>query len=311
MKTNSRIASLLFLLVGVLAWASLSSAENAPPVQEQKAIVFAVSPNTPPSSGDMLPIVMIENGDYKNPISGGSDESDIKRFADSLYRKGQTYRLIFGGVEAGSVSVTKFTGGECSRTSGDIAIKSTQRVNRNVMALATDSKTLGSKASAPRRAPSNAERTQGLELARAAYREKGVAAALLANLQTINLTATDLDHDGHAELIGSFVASKRTRPQARYALFLVAEPNGTTYKRVFSSFEKLTGKDIMAGADMNAINEGVYVESLIDHLNLDGNGWDELFTLKRGFEGDTYQIYKRQNGQWKSIYEFGNYRCAF
>ena len=259
----------------------------------------------------MLPILLIERGEFKSPVAGDSDESEIKSFAASRYKKGQRYRLIFGGRETGSVSVKKFTGGECSRTSGDVTIKSQQRLNAKVMALATDSKTLGSNATTGRRAPTSSERAQAMELARAAYREKAVPAALLANLQTINLTATDLNHDGNAELVGSFVASKRTKPQARYALFLVVDLNGASYKRSLALVDKLTDKDIMAGADMNAINQGVYVETLIDHVNLDGEGWDELFTLKRGLEGDGYQIYKRQNGQWKSVYEFNNYRCAF
>lgn len=311
MKTKVGFASSLLLLLAVLVWMSSDSAGNAAAPQARNAVIFAVSPGTPASSGQMLPILMIENGEYKNPIAGDSDEADIKRFADSRYRKGQAYRLIFGGSAVGSVGVTKFSGGECSRTSADVNIKTDQRLNKDVMALATDSKTLGIEGSRSRRAPTATERTQALDLARAAYREKGVPAALLTNLQTINLTASDLDHDGHAELIGSFVASKRTSRQARYPLFLLAEPNGANYRRALLVFDKMTGKDIMSGATLNAVNEGVHVETLIDHLNLDGQGWDELFTTSRGFEGDAYRIYKRQNGQWASVYEFNNYRCAF
>ena len=310
MKTKITVGLLLF--AGVLVCGTASRSESVPPQQGQTAVVFAVSANRPPSTGDMLPILLIERGEFKNPVAGDSDESEIKRFAGNHYRRGQNYRLIFGGVEAGSVSVSKFVGGECGRTNGNVSIKSRQPLNVNVMALATDSKTVvGAASASSRRRPTESERTQAMELARAAYREKGVPAALLAKLQTINLTATDLNHDGRAELVGSFVASKRTRPQLRYVLFLVAESDGANYKRSHLTFDKLTDKDIMDGADMNAINDGVYVETLIDHLNLDSNGWDELFTLKRGFEGDSYQAYKRQNGRWTSVYEFNNYRCAF
>jgi hypothetical protein len=68
---------------------------------------------------------------------------------------------------------------------------------------------------------------------------------------------------------------------------------------------------MMSGASINVINEGVYVEMLVDHLDLDGDRVSELVTTTTGLEGVTYYIYKRQNGEWRSTYEFGNYRCAF
>ncbi len=67
----------------------------------------------------------------------------------------------------------------------------------------------------------------------------------------------------------------------------------------------------MSGASINVVNEGTYVERLVEHLDLDGDGTSELVTTAQGLEGVTYYIYKRQSGAWNKTYEFGNYRCAF
>jgi hypothetical protein len=128
---------------------------------------------------------------------------------------------------------------------------------------------------------------------------------------TINLTAIDLDNDGKSELIGSFVAKKQKGGAARYPLFLFAEPQGNSYRTTVLQFERFTAKDIMSGADLTAIENGVYLERLVDALDLDGDGASEVITVRDGLEGDGYQIYKKQGAKWNQVYEFSNYRCGF
>jgi hypothetical protein len=281
---------------------------------QQKAVVFAVFGSAAEGmSATMEPILILEGGQYKEPISGSSDADEIKRFGNEYYRKGQKYRLLFGGAEAGTATVKKSNpDSECFRSGADITTQTDVKLNKNVMALATDSKSLGmAAAERSRRTPSQGERAAALELARAAFKQNGVAAALLPTMQVVNLTAIDLDRDGKAELAGSFVVSKRTRKQERYVLFLLAVPQGASYKAAVSNFEKHGEADIMSGADINVINDGIYVERLVEHLDLDGDSVSELVTTSTGLEGVTYYIYKRQNGAWSKAYEFGNYRCAF
>jgi hypothetical protein len=281
---------------------------------QQKAVIFAVyGAGSAGASARMEPILIIEGGKFKEPVSGGSEAAEITRFTGEYYRKGQKYRVLFGGAEAGGATVQKSTRDEeCFRTGAEITLRTDARLNRNVMALATDSGSLGlAAAERSRRTPSPNERSQALELARSAFRQKGVAASLLPSIEVINLTAIDLDRDGTAELAGSFVVSKRTRKQERYVLFLLALPQGAGYKATVSNFEKYGEDAIMSGASISAINEGLYVERLVDHLDLDGDRTSELMTISTGLEGVTYYIYKRQNGAWSRAYEFGNYRCAF
>ena len=314
-RTGTLLITLFILLVLVcpLAGGAKESSEKSP-ASQSSAVIFAVfGAAVEGASARMEPILILEGGKYKEPVSGGSDINDITRFFDSHYRKGQKYRILFGGAEAGTATVKKSVKDEeCFRTGADITVQSDARLNRNVMALATDSTSLGLAATErSRRSPTQSERAQALELARTTYRQKGVPASLLANLQVLNLTAIDLDRDGKMELAGSFVASKRTRKQERYALFLLALPQGATYRAAFTNYSKHTEEDIMSGASINAVNQGIYVERFVDHLDLDGDRVGELITITTGLEGVGYNIYKRQNGGWKSAYEFGNYRCAF
>lgn len=274
------------------------------------AVLFVVSAGQLPNAF-VVPFVIIEQGKFKEPVAGDADAGDISNFASAYYSKGRKYRVLFGGGEAGSLTVKKSNKDEeCARTSADVTLQSQAKLNSNVMALATNDASLGG-AKGTRRSPTASERAALMPLVKAAYKQKGVPAALLANLTTVSLTALDLDNDGKAELIGSFVVKKQTKGAARYALFLIAEPQGSSYRTTVLQYEQFTGKDIMSGADITIIENGVYLERLVDGLDLDSDGAAEVITVTDGLEGDSYHIYKKQGGTWRKFYEFANYRCAF
>ncbi|HWS99015.1 MAG TPA: hypothetical protein VN256_02005 [Pyrinomonadaceae bacterium] len=310
---RSRRPYVASILAAALLLASLSvgsTAERKAGQQSGPAALFVVY-GTQPANAYMVPFVIVEGGQFKQPIAGDSDADEITRFTDAYYSRGKKYRVLFGGGEAGSLTVKKSNKDEeCTRTSADVALQSTAKLNRNVMALATDSASFGG-ARSTRRSPTAAERAALMPLVRAAFKEKGTPAALLPSLATVNLTALDLDGDGKAELVGSFVARKTGRGAARYPLFLFAEPQGNSYRTTVLQYERFTSKDIMSGADLTAIENGVYIERLVDALDLDGDGALEVVTQRDGLEGDGYYIYKKQGGTWKQVYEFANYRCGF
>lgn len=297
-----------------LALASLfaGSATATQPLQENsKATVLFTVYSTLPPSAYMVPFVIIENGQFKQPIAGDSDEAEMNSFASAYYSKGHKYRVLFGGAEAGSLTVKEANKDkECSRSSADVTLRSTAKLNQNVMALATNSETLG-KGKSTRRSPTPAERAALMPLVRAVYKQKGVPAALLPSLTTINLTALDLDNDGKSELVGSFVVKKQKGGAARYPLFLFAEPEGNSYRTTVLQYDRFTKDDIMSGAELTVVENGVYIEKLVDALDLDGDGVSEVVTERDGLEGDGYTIFKKQDGKWNKAYEFSNYRCAF
>lgn len=306
---------LVSILTAALLLSSLLIGRAAATKSHQEAdgkatILFVVYAPLPENSF-MVPFVIIEQGQFKQPIAGDSDEAELSRFAGAYYSKGHKYRVLFGGGEAGSLTVKESNKDkECSRSGADVMLRTQAKLNRNVMALATNSASLGGSKST-RRSPTAAERAALMPLVRAAYKQKGVPSALLGGLMTINLTALDLDNDGKSELIGSFVVKKQKGDAARYALFLFAEPQGNTYRTTVLQYDRFTDKDLMSGADLTAIENGVYLERLVDALDLDGDGASEVVTVRDGLEGDGYFIYKKQDGKWNKAYEFSNYRCAF
>jgi hypothetical protein len=305
------IIALLTTSLALLSLFAGSVSAKRPLQENSKATVLFTVYSMMPQNSFMVPFVIIENGQFKQPIAGDSDEAEMTKFAGAYYSKGHKYRVLFGGAEAGSLTVKEANKDkECSRSSADVVLRSPAKLNRNVMALATNSATLGA-AKSTRRSPTPAERAALMPLVKAAYTQKGVPAALLPGLMTVNLTALDLDNDGKSELIGSFVVKKQKGGAARYALFLFAEPKGTSYQTTILQYERYTDDDLMSGATIDAIENGVYLERLVDALDLDGDGAAEVVTERDGFEGDSYFIYKKQGGKWNQIYEFSNYRCAF
>jgi hypothetical protein len=305
----------LLLLILFLSLTSSPLYDSTRAVAQQDGrkgnVLFAIFGNDA-TSGTMEPFLIIEGGKFLNPVAGDSDGDEIKRFSNSYYSKGRKYRLLFGGSEAGTATVKKSSVDfECFRTGAEVSLSTTAKLNINVMAIATDSETLGSSKSS-RRAPTAAERAASVSLAKDNFKQKGVPAVLVAGIQTVNLTALDLDADGKAELVGSFLVKKTRGGQERFVLFLLAEPEGQSYRAGVVKYASYKPKDIMSGGDIDGIGSGgLYTERLLDQLDLNGDGKAEVITITVGFEGVGYDIYEKQGGQWKSIYEFGNYRCAF
>ena len=68
-------------------------------------VVFAV--NKYPDGATVDPIVIINNGQYIDPLP--DDEAFTREVGEKYLRPGQKHRVIFGGAEAGTVTVGKST----------------------------------------------------------------------------------------------------------------------------------------------------------------------------------------------------------
>ncbi|MGH9600890.1 MAG: hypothetical protein ACRD24_00760 [Terriglobales bacterium] len=49
--------------------------------------------------------------------------------------------------------------------------------------------------------------------------------------------------------------------------------------------------------------------ALVDHLDLDGDGVDELIVRMEGYEDWQYGIYKKEKKRWKLVYTGGGGGC--
>lgn len=274
-------------------------------------VVFVVTKGVDVEHALIEPVVVINSdGRYATPVSGESGQGDLARFAAAHYRPGQKYRLLSGGGEAGSLTVKEATAGECMPAAATAALQTPAKIGGNVMALASDSATFGSVPSS-RRAPTVAERAAAVGLAQKIYRQKGVGASVLQrDLVTINLTATDLDRDNKAELIGSFIV--KTGRDTRDTLFLIAELQGRDYGTGLEKYERIKASEMMDPAVIDSVGaSGLLTELLIDQLDLDGRDAAEVFTVSMSFEGTHYVIYRKQLGRWRGVYQFYSYRCGY
>lgn len=273
------------------------------------ALVFAVT-RRPDGVVEFEPIASYRRGSFVGSVTGESSNAALARFAKEYYRAGRRYRLMWGGAEAGALVVkASQMKAECSRASATADVETSVSLGGNLMALATDSPTLG-RAQPSRRPPTDAERALVVERVREIFRQKGVPDAALGELKTINLTATDADGDGAFEFIGTFMVKRRA--DAVDVLFLLAEASGGALKVGVSRHEQLEAEQMPDAEALESVGQSAFLaEMLIDQLDVDGDGKGEVFTISYSFEGTHYSIYKKGAKGWTRVQEFYNYRCAY
>lgn len=283
--------------------ALIAAAVAAPPARAQRAaaaaaaeptVVFAVSRYEARTSID--PVVLVRGGRYTAPPLGGDTKAEAAAydgFIKSFYRPGRKYRVLFGGGEAGTVEVLKYEEPGCVGLEATATAQTEVRLGVQVNALATNSAKLG-KAAGVRRAPTEAERAAALELARRGLRRHKVSEARVGRMEVNNLTALDLNADGRAELVGSFLVKGEFGVED--ALFLVAEPGVDDYAVTLDWFHH--------GREADA-----QYRRLVDALDLDGDGTTEIVAQGAYYEGHDYIIYKRARGAWREVYRGGGGGC--
>jgi hypothetical protein len=227
------------------------------------------------------PVVVVNRGRLQAPYAEYNEAAQAK-FAGKYFKPGSKYRITFGGGDSGVASITK------SDLHATATVETTANIRGQVMGLAISNETLGRKESS-RRAPSDDERSQVMEMVKQIYSGRGTSAAV-RTMQTVNLTATDLDGDGKLELVGSFIIE--TKSKARRDLFLIAEPKDSGFKAGLVNFQAY--KLPPEGFDSQI--------KFVDQLDLDGDGVAEVFATQAGFDAYAYLIFKKRNGRWLKVY---------
>lgn len=257
------------------------------PAQPRKGVaVFAVSAESGEASMDA--VVIVDGKQLRKPYN---DELKDKResFANEYFAPGKVYRLIFGGGENGSVKVKKWSEG-CNNIHAEVTPATDARLGGKVMALATNSETLGKRASA-RRPPTDGERAALMTLMKSIYAQRRAPAGLIASIKVTNLTATDLNGDGKYEMIASFTLAAKNKFERD--LFLIAHQQGTSMRADFVKFQAYQPppEGFLSSIDF------------IDQLDLDGDGMGEVFATQGGFDGYALLIFKKVGGRWRQVYD--------
>jgi hypothetical protein len=287
---NWKRFSLALLLVSSVLLVSLpgdaKSAGLAAAQRRKGVVVFAVSAES--GEGTMDAVVIVDGKQLRAPQKD-EDKAGQKKFAAEYFAAGRTYRLISGGGEAGSVAVKKWSEG-CNNVHAEVTPSTSVRLGGQVKALATNSDSLGKRASS-RRSPTDTEREGVMTLVKSIYTQNRTPASLIPSIKVTNLTATDLDGDGKYEFIGSFTSAAKNKFERD--LFLIAHQQGVAMRSDFAKFQAYQPppETFLSNIDF------------VDQLDLDGDGMGEVFATQAGFDAYGYLIFKKVGGRWRQVYQ--------
>jgi hypothetical protein len=287
---------LLSILISFVVPRSANVAQtniNRAPQDTEEKVIFSVTKYAEQPTVHIEPIVIIRAGKYLPPPAE-AEPAVTKKFTDTYFRPGRRYRVVFGGGDAGTLTVVKQNEPGCVGLTAEVLAQTTARLGGQVLALAVSSDNIGRGASS-RRAPIEDERAAAVALARSLYAQRRVSAALVKKMNTVNLTATDIERDGKFELIGNFEI--RAANYVAYNLFVIFAPTTAgNYKPSLTWYKK--------GGEADFENR-----SLVDVVDLDGDGTAEVIAGGSYYESNDYVIYKRQAGTWRPIYSGGGGGC--
>ena len=269
----------LLMLIGLPA--VLTTAQT-----RKQTVILAVSSESGVGSIDALAVVAGKQ--LRSPYSDEQKDRQ-KTFAEEYFKKGTVYRLIFGGGDAGSATVNGWNEG-CNNVHAQASISTSARLGGKVMALATNSDTLG-KRSISRRPPTDAERAAAFTLMKSIYKQHRTPANLMSAIKVTNLTATDLNGDGKYELVGSFTLAAKNKFERD--LFLIATPQGTGLRAEFAKFQAYQPppEGFLSSIDF------------IDQVDIDGDGVGEVFTTMGAFDGYALLAFKKVGGRWRQVHD--------
>lgn len=257
-----------------------ATAQAQPP-----AIVFAVSGES--GEGSMDAVARISGKQFRPPFAENKQAETA--FAQNYFATGKTYRLMFGGGEAGTVKVRKWSEG-CNNIHSEVSVEGAAQLGGQVRALATNSSSIG-KRTPSRRAPTAEERAAILKLVRTIYLQRRTPTNLLNAIKVTNLTATDIDGDNKHEFVGSFTLAAKNKFERD--LFLIAKGDATAVRGDFVKFQAYQPppEQFLSSIDY------------VDQLDVDGDGIGEVFTVQGGFDAYAYVIFKKIGGRWREVYQ--------
>jgi hypothetical protein len=288
--------------------AALIAAAVATSSPEPK-VLFSITEGSESNELAMEPVAMVTK--TPGPCAGcwkvsfeepprGDEHNDAKEFAERYYARGRTYRVLVGGAEFGTARVSKETSLGCVSlaASVDVAPPLPRRNNWYRHGLAVGSLHIAPRKSV-RREPTAAEEKALWNLAERLFRRRGVPASLFPNMEGGGFLSTDLDGDGKRDLIGSFVA-RNPKTNDEYQLFLIALGDDSGgYRPEYVLYFPPTKNE-------NTVENVV----LVDTIDLDEDGIDEVVLSRHYYESHEFEIVKRgPGGKWKRVYRGGGSGC--
>ncbi len=192
--------SLSFALLTIFFAATLAFPSAPQVAGRTNGILLSVEKGE--TSGDFWvePIAVVNKGEFEKPPDFCDRNSpEAQRFQSQYFKAGRTYQLLFGGANAGTITISpaiaNFSGG-IAELNGSLVLE------EGDMALATNSTNL-TKQSGYRRAPTQEERSAAEDLARSMFRGTGSSDDAASRMKLDSLTVAQLVQGGSPGLIGT------------------------------------------------------------------------------------------------------------
>lgn len=279
--------TLLYILTAMLVKPAFSQAPIS--WKPAEAPVYAVIPNMSVTSqdalstkiGDLLMVQIYPNVAEPTIINERIDGA-------TLYKVGDLVTLYVDGQQRGDVRIEAIKEHHCNSAAA-IVWPLLPGVSARVSGVATNIGGIPSRPAARRNATA-AERALAIRMANREFRQSGVSASLAGHIVETNLVAIDVGGLNPTTFVGSFYVESKTE---RHDLFIVARLPGTELSVEYARYgQTIDLDDFKDHADLH----------LVDHLDLDGDGVDEIILCIRGYESESYEIYDRQNTMWTMVW---------
>jgi hypothetical protein len=214
----------------------------------------------------------------------------LTQFTDEYLKPGTSYTVVFGGAASGTVTI-KSPPPNSSDTL--VRLNSAVPIHGLTMALAIRPSKVTDRKSA-RRDPTPAERKHAEELAKMILTDNGVNASIVARLRVDQVAVVEFV-PGVPEIVASVAVETEDESGMQESLFFTAKTTSNDHSVIWYQHPQ---------SETDA--EAVY---LVDFIDLDGDGVNELVARRVFYENYRYEVYKRQAGQWKRVFQTEVFGC--
>jgi len=272
------------------------------------ARVVAQQSAEPPSSNDaIIPVFELEEaergegiaidpilllkGKQIQPVPNPCEEGSVlTKFNNEYLKPGSIYSVVFGGAEAGTVTIKTPPPNSAESL---VRLDSSVPIHGMTMALAVPPSGVSRKKSI-RRGPTPDERKEAQELAKTILLEKAVKPSAADKLRVDQLAVVEFA-PGVPEIVASAAIELADELGMEDSLFFIAKTSGKDPEVIWYQHPQ---------GETDA--EAVY---LVDLIDLEGDGVNELIVRRVFYENYRYEVYKRQGQEWKQIFQTEVFGC--
>ncbi len=277
----------------VLALTACAAAQQpSPPSEDAVVPVFELEQSERGGGITIDPILLLREKQIEPVPDPCTEGPALTQFNSEYLKPGDTYSVVFGGTAAGSVTIRTPPPNSADTP---VRLDSSVSIRGMTMALAIPSSKVSHKKGI-RRDPTSDERKQAEELARMILIEKGVQPSTAAKLRLDQLAIVDFA-PGTPEIVASVAVEPADESRMEESLFFIAKTTGRDPHVLWYQHPQ---------GETEAEAEAVY---LVDMIDLDGDGTNELVARRAFYENYRYEVYKQQGAEWKEIFQTDVFGC--